>query len=161
MIAIMSVGNSIRSSVTSSMAVSYTHLEDTKELTEWVRRQRVVALQLYKNGILVYNSEYPEQDMEACLLYTSERRISASPPGLCPVDLASSFLRMCHAQSCGKCVPCRVGLGQLEKLMEDVLDGNATLETIDLIAVSYTHLDVYKRQFLDCSLSILQPEGRG
>ena len=62
-----------------------------------------------------------------------ERRISASPPGLCPVDLASSFLKMCHAQSCGKCVPCRVGLGQLEKLMEDVLDRNGTLETIDLI----------------------------
>ncbi len=62
-----------------------------------------------------------------------ERRISASPPGLCPVDLASSFLKMCHAQSCGKCVPCRVGLGQLERLMEDVLDGNATLDTIDLI----------------------------
>ena len=62
-----------------------------------------------------------------------ERRISASPPGLCPVDLASSFLKMCHAQSCGKCVPCRVGLGQLEQLMEDVLDGNGTLETIDLI----------------------------
>ena len=62
-----------------------------------------------------------------------ERRISASPPGLCPVDLASSFLKMCHAQSCGKCVPCRVGLGQLEKLVEDGLDGNGTLETIDLI----------------------------
>ena len=60
--------------------------EDTKELTEWVRRQRVVALQLYKNGILMYDSEYPDQDMEAeqieagdyewtvyypCLLYTS------------------------------------------------------------------------------------------
>ena len=26
-----------------------------------------------------------------------ERRITASPPGLCPVDLASSFLKMCHA----------------------------------------------------------------
>ena len=50
-----------------------------------------------------------------------ERRISASPPGLCPVDLASSFLKMCHAQSCGKCVPCRVGLGQLEKLPDTVL----------------------------------------
>lgn len=62
-----------------------------------------------------------------------ERRISASPPGLCPVDLAASFLKMCHAQSCGKCVPCRIGLGQLEKLMEDVLDGEACLETIDLI----------------------------
>lgn len=62
-----------------------------------------------------------------------ERRIVASPPGLCPIDLASSFLKMCHAQTCGKCVPCRIGLGQLESLLEDVLDGNATLETIDLI----------------------------
>ena len=62
-----------------------------------------------------------------------ERRISASPPGLCPVDLAASFLKLCHAQSCGKCVPCRVGLGQLEKLMEKVLDGEAELGTIDLI----------------------------
>ena len=62
-----------------------------------------------------------------------ERRISASPPGLCPVDLASSFLKLCHAQTCGKCVPCRVGLGQLQKLMEQVLDGQADLSVIDLI----------------------------
>ena len=62
-----------------------------------------------------------------------ERRISASPPGLCPVDLASSFLKLCHAQSCGKCVPCRVGLGQLQKLMEQVLDGQEDLSVIDLI----------------------------
>lgn len=62
-----------------------------------------------------------------------ERRIIASPPGLCPIDLASSFLKICHAQTCGKCVPCRIGLGQLENLLEDVLNGKATLETIDLI----------------------------
>lgn len=62
-----------------------------------------------------------------------ERRIIASPPGLCPVDLASSFLKMCHAQSCGKCVPCRIGLGQLENLLEDVLDGKGKPETLDLI----------------------------
>ena len=60
-----------------------------------------------------------------------ERRVVASPPGLCPVDLATSFLRMCHAQSCGKCVPCRIGLGQLEELMESVLDGKADLKTND------------------------------
>ena len=46
-----------------------------------------------------------------------ERRIVASPPGLCPIDLASSFLKLCHAQTCGKCVPCRIGLGELEKLV--------------------------------------------
>ena len=39
------------------------------------------------------------------------RRISASQPGLCPVDMSLNFLRLCHAQTCGKCVPCRVGLG--------------------------------------------------
>lgn len=62
-----------------------------------------------------------------------ERRIVASPPGLCPVDMALAFLRLCHAQTCGKCVPCRVGLGQLSAMLESVLDGEATLETIDLI----------------------------
>ena len=51
-----------------------------------------------------------------------ERRIIASPTGLCPVDMAASFLKMCHAQSCGKCVPCRIGLGALERLLDDVLD---------------------------------------
>lgn len=62
-----------------------------------------------------------------------EKRITASPPGLCPIDLAASFLKMAHAQTCGKCVPCRIGLGQLESLLEDVLDGKGKLETIDLI----------------------------
>ena len=62
-----------------------------------------------------------------------ERHIIASPPGLCPVDLQLSFLKVCHAQTCGKCVPCRVGLAQLQNLMEDVLDGKATMQTLDLI----------------------------
>ena len=62
-----------------------------------------------------------------------ERRIAASPPGLCPVDLAMNFLNLCHAQTCGKCVPCRIGLGQLSALMESVLDGTATMETLAII----------------------------
>ena len=62
-----------------------------------------------------------------------ERRVTASQPGLCPVDLALSFLHFCHAQSCGKCVPCRVGLGQLEKLLSQVLDGSATENTLTVI----------------------------
>ena len=62
-----------------------------------------------------------------------ERRIAASPPGLCPVDMSLSFLQLCHAQTCGKCVPCRIGLGQLTLLINQVLDGEATLETIAII----------------------------
>lgn len=28
-----------------------------------------------------------------------ERRIAASPPGLCPVDMALNFLNLCQAQT--------------------------------------------------------------
>lgn len=62
-----------------------------------------------------------------------EHRIEASPFGLCPVDMSKAFLELCHAQSCGKCVPCRVGLGQLKNMITDVLDGNATMETLDIM----------------------------
>ena len=52
-----------------------------------------------------------------------ERRIAASPPGLCPVDMALNFLNLCQAQTCGKCVPCRIGLSQLSGMIREVLDG--------------------------------------
>ena len=58
-----------------------------------------------------------------------ERRIASSPPGLCPIDMSLTFLQLCHAQSCGKCVPCRIGLGQLTALMGQVLDGTGTMLT--------------------------------
>ena len=62
-----------------------------------------------------------------------ERRIVSSPAGQCPVDMAAAFLRMCHAQSCGKCVPCRVGLGQLQNMLEDILsmDKNVDLSILN------------------------------
>lgn len=62
-----------------------------------------------------------------------ERRIESSPPGLCPVDMARAFLELCHAQTCGKCTPCRIGLGQLNQLIRDVLDGNAAMETLEIM----------------------------
>lgn len=65
-----------------------------------------------------------------------ERRIVASPPGLCPVDLTRSFIKMCLAQLCGKCVPCRVGLRQLARLFDNVLDGEANEETVENIKLT-------------------------
>ncbi len=60
-----------------------------------------------------------------------ERNIQTSQPGLCPVDLAAAFIHLSHARSCGKCTPCRVGLGKLEDLINRVLDGKATIEDLD------------------------------
>ena len=62
-----------------------------------------------------------------------ERRIAASPPGLCPVDMSLSFLRLCHAQSCGKCVPCRIGLDRLADLLDRLLDGQGSQEDLETI----------------------------
>ena len=62
-----------------------------------------------------------------------ERRIAASPPGLCPVDMALNFLNLCQAQTCGKCVPCRIGLAQLSGMIREVLDGEPELRILDRI----------------------------
>lgn len=85
----------------------------------------------------------PDQAQETAerLYKDLERHILASPPGLCPVDLQLSFLKLCHAQTCGKCVPCRVGLKQLQKLMEDVLAGRGTMETIALIEATAKNIE--------------------
>jgi len=62
-----------------------------------------------------------------------ERRIAASPPGLCPVDMALNFLNLCQAQTCGKCVPCRVGLAQLSNMINEVLEGEPELRILERI----------------------------
>lgn len=37
---------------------------DASEVTEWVDKQSVVAIQVYKGGYLVYDSNYPEEEFE-------------------------------------------------------------------------------------------------
>ena len=59
-----------------------------------------------------------------------ERRIASSPPGLCPVDMALNFLNLCQAQTCGKCVPCRIGLAQLSNMIREVLDGEPDISIL-------------------------------
>ncbi len=61
-------------------------------------------------------------------------RLAAAPVGVCHVDMLLAFARLTHSQSCGKCVPCRVGVTQLEALLTKVLDGDATEQTLDEIA---------------------------
>ncbi|MCL2047003.1 MAG: NAD(P)-binding protein [Oscillospiraceae bacterium] len=67
-----------------------------------------------------------------------ERRLSSGPTGLCPVDTALNIVTLCQSQSCGKCVPCRVGLGVLADLLKDVLDGKADSKTISTIEKTAT-----------------------
>ena len=81
--------------------------------------------------VIPTNSE--AQNVVEGLYKDLERRIIASPPGLCPVDLTAAFLKMCHAQTCGKCVPCRIGLTQLSNLLEDILNGKGTMKHLTML----------------------------
>ncbi len=65
-----------------------------------------------------------------------ERRIAVAPSGNCPVELTGAFLRLCLAQSCGKCVPCRVGLNKMSELIDKILDGEASEDDLDTLEYS-------------------------
>ncbi|MGE4352753.1 MAG: NAD(P)-binding protein [Oscillospiraceae bacterium] len=75
--------------------------------------------------------ETPAQKAVNGLYIEFYRRLNASPQGTCPVDLASAFVNLCHAQSCGKCVPCRIGLGKLKQIIDKILDGNGTIDDLN------------------------------
>ncbi len=62
-----------------------------------------------------------------------QRRLTASPPGLCPVEAALNYLELSRTQSCGKCAPCRIGLGTMAEMLNKLLDGEGGEEAVKLI----------------------------
>jgi len=51
----------------------------------------------------------------------------------CMVQIARYFMEFTQSESCGKCVPCREGTKQMLSLLDEVIEGNADLETLDLL----------------------------
>ena len=49
----------------------------------------------------------------------------------CMVDIAKFFLEFTVDESCGKCVPCRVGTVRLLELLNKITSGNGELEDLD------------------------------
>ena len=58
-------------------------------------------------------------------------RMTSYPPGMCPLVMYRSILQMSMNQSCGKCIPCRDGLGQAEKILKTIIDGDAQMDALD------------------------------
>ena len=58
-------------------------------------------------------------------------RMSSYPPGMCPLVLYRSLLQVSMNQSCGKCVPCRDGLVEVDRLLKDILNGDAEMDTLE------------------------------
>ncbi len=49
----------------------------------------------------------------------------------CMVDIAKFFLEFTVDESCGKCIPCRIGTKRLLEMLEKITSGNGTLEDLD------------------------------
>ncbi len=51
----------------------------------------------------------------------------------CMVDVAKFFMEFCMTESCGKCVPCRVGTVHMYNLLDRMTKGLARMEDLDLL----------------------------
>jgi len=63
----------------------------------------------------------------------------------CMVDVARYFIEFTHSESCGKCIPCRVGLDKALRILNAFTDGHASTDDLD-------RLDEMGRMIRDTSL---------
>lgn len=82
------------------------------------------------------------KETEKTLIDEFEKRVNANPPYTCPIEVNLSYLKFCHAQSCGKCTPCSDGLRVVIALHEQILNGDANANTINLIKKSLQSISV-------------------
>ena len=51
----------------------------------------------------------------------------------CMVKIAHYFMQFTQKESCGKCVVCREGTKQMLALLDDIVEGRATMDTLNLL----------------------------
>jgi NADH-quinone oxidoreductase subunit F len=71
----------------------------------------------------------------------------------CMVEFARYFLTFASAESCGKCVPCRIGGQRLLEVLTRITNGEGTLDDLDEIE----RISKYMREGSLCALGQLTP----
>lgn len=51
----------------------------------------------------------------------------------CMVDVAKYFLNFTQEESCGKCVPCRVGTRQMKEILTKITEGKGTMKDLEVL----------------------------
>ena len=51
----------------------------------------------------------------------------------CMVDVARYFMEFCMSESCGKCVPCRVGTVEMYELLSRIVQGRASMDDMEML----------------------------
>jgi NADPH-dependent glutamate synthase beta subunit-like oxidoreductase len=83
-----------------------------------------------------------------------ERRLALAPSAFCPIEFAALSVRLAHSQSCGKCTPCRVGLKRMLDILDDILDGQAAPNSLELLV----ELGESIKATSDCVIGMTAPD---
>ena len=51
----------------------------------------------------------------------------------CMVDVAKFFMEFCKSESCGKCIPCRVGTAQMHDILSKITSGTANMNDLSTL----------------------------
>ncbi len=71
----------------------------------------------------------------------------------CMVDVARYFIEFTHSESCGKCIPCRVGLNKCLRILNRVTEGAGKPQHLELLS----ELSRYIRECSLCGLGQTAP----
>lgn len=81
----------------------------------------------------------PEESLDMPVEYESLKKLGSimgsggmivMDDSSCMVDVAKFFMEFCKSESCGKCVPCRVGTYQMYELLQRMTEGSASAKEL-------------------------------
>ncbi|SNU09851.1 NADPH-dependent glutamate synthase beta chain [Lachnospiraceae bacterium] len=84
------------------------------------------------------------------VLYKFRSRMRSYPPGMCPISLYRSLLQISMNQSCGKCIPCRDGLVEVDRMMQSIMAGSADESVVEKL----TNMCQMIEKTSDCAVGI-------
>jgi NADH-quinone oxidoreductase subunit F len=83
------------------------------------------------HGLSVLDVPLGVDTMRACGTMLGTCCATVLAEGTCPVMAMQNLMSFYHHESCGQCTPCREGSAWLDRVVEKVLDGKASMEELD------------------------------
>lgn len=76
--------------------------------------------------------------------------IAIASSGIPALEACSAMARLYQVQTCGKCVPCRIGTEQIIKKLDHICNGSCTRKDLDVLRKTATAI----AYGADCALGI-------
>jgi (2Fe-2S) ferredoxin len=91
-------------------------------LQETVKKGKIVFPLLRLNALQSIRADLIWEKATGCIM--------AMDPAICMVEIAEYLIKFHYDESCGKCVPCRLGIQRLADLVESIRYGQAPADTV-------------------------------